>query len=71
MATKDNAENETAEPLDINAMKQALEQEEKRQAERFIIEYQRLCAEFGLEVWLHAYFGDDGRLVRERTIRKI
>ena len=68
---KDNVEQEMAEPLDINAMKQALEQEEKRQAERFIIEYQRLCAEFGYEVWLHAYFGDDGRLVREKAIRKI
>lgn len=68
---KDNVEQEMAEPLDINAMKQALEQEEKRQAERFIVEYQRLCAEFGYEVWLHAYFGDDGRLVREKAIRKI
>ena len=64
-------ENESAEPLDINAMKQALEQEEKKQAERFIVEYQRLCAEFGYEVWFHAYFGDDGRLVRERAVRKI
>ena len=68
---KDNVEQEMAEPLDINAMKQALEQEEKKQAERFIVEYQRLCAEFGYEVWLHAYFGDDGRLVREKAIRKI
>ena len=71
MATKEKSENEPAEPLDINAMKQALEQEEKRRAERFIIEYQRLCAEFGLEVWVHAYFGDDGRLIRERAVRKI
>ena len=66
MANKDKVKNETAEPLDINAMKQAIRQQRQQDRERCILEIERICKEMGFVLGAEPYI--ENGLTRARAV---
>jgi hypothetical protein len=56
--------------IDLEAAQRAIDEAEQAKQQRFVIEYQRLCEAYGMEVWFRPTVTDDGRIGMIKAIRK-
>lgn len=58
------------EPMNLTAAQHVIEQAANQRRERFQVEYERLCAEYGYEVAGRPAFSPDGRIGVAMVIQK-